>query len=423
MFLFLLPFSWSLDYVIPGKPSNSMMQIRGLSHPNLGFLSSPQNNSNFIEKKSFNVVSSFNGSFFSNISMKLFKDGIMIQQISREILYPTGGNILFDGEWRTHKYLQSGTGSFSIPLSLNSNAEYLVVGGGGGGGFNNEYCGGGGGGGGFVLGSIPLNQGSIQVKVGAGGLGSSSKFSAGGKGGDSSIGSVIAYGGGGGGSGVPYTGKNDVISPTSGASGGGGGSQSLLRTKNGAVGISGQGHSGGNGYGHDSNCIYQGAGGGGGAGSAGNHGTSGKAGAGGAGKEYLGVYYSAGGGGGKRCGSQGAGLGGSGVGGNGGLSSRGGDAYQNSGSGGGGAAGGATTFVGGNGASGIVIIRYTTSLSLSLMASYSNLQAGLYEIVLMAEMIDMSKYSSSLSFRIISNTKASRINFKHSLVYILIFVL
>jgi len=382
--------------------------------PSLGFLSSPENRSYNVDEMNFRVVSIFNGSFFSKISMQLYRNGIMIRRLSQEFQYPTGGEIKIDGEWRTHKFIQVGTSSFNIPISLNSTAEFLVVGGGGGGGFNFWYCGGGGGGGGFILGNLPLNHGIIPVNVGKGGKGSSRKNSAGEKGGNSYLGEVIAYGGGGGGSGMMNVDTNEVVSPTSGASGGGGGAQFKLRTRNGAAGVSGQGHSGGNGYGYDTNCVYQGAGGGGGAGSEGMNAISSKAGNGGEGKEYLGANFSAGGGGGKRCsGGLGPGLGGSRVGGNGGWRNKGGDAVQSSGSGGGGAAGGEDTSVGGNGASGIIIIRYNSTQSFSLIEDYDNLSTGSYTIVLLADMLSMQTYSFSLNFEVVSHTQTSSVSFKN----------
>jgi len=381
--------------------------------PSLGFLKSPQNNSYLVNTWGFRAEGSFNGSFFSKISMVLTKKGEIVQNSIHVFYYPSGGTISFDGEWRIHNFTEICTTSFIVPQNMNSNAEYLVVGGGGGGGFSTEYSAGGGGGGGFLTGSINLDQGSYPVTVGAGGLGSTSKYSAGSKGGDSSLSSIIAYGGGGGGSGVPNVNTGDAISPSSGASGGGGGSQVISRTRSGASGISGQGFPGGNGFGHDTNGNYQGAGGGGGAGSAGGNGNSIKGGDGGAGKEYLGFHYSAGGGGGKRAYSgQGGGIGGSGVGGNGGFASAGSNAIQNSGSGGGGSAGGVAGLNGGNGGSGIVIIRYRFYQTLTISADYSNLSPGSYELQLIADMVDSRRFNTSVQFQIVSSTQKHSFSMK-----------
>ena len=393
--------------------------MEGINQPSLGFLKSPQNNSVLVNTRGFSAESSFNGSFFSKISMILTKNGVIVQSSIQDFYYPSGGEISLDGEWRIHKFNETGTSSFSVPQNMNSNAEYFVVGGGGGGGFSEHYSAGGGGGGGCLIGNLSLNQGSYPVTVGDGGSGSTSKFSAGTKGGDSSLSSFVAYGGGGGGSGVPNIYTGDAISPTSGASGGGGGSQIVSRTRNGALGLSGQGFQGGNGIGHDSNGDYQSAGGGGGAGSPGGHGSTTKGGDGGAGKEYLGLYYCAGGGGGKReLTGQGGGIGGSGVGGNGGFASAGGHAIPNSGSGGGGA-GGLSNAVGGKGGSGIVFIRYRLYQRLTVSANYSNLSPGSYELQLAADMDDSSSFNTLIQFQIVSNTKGHSFSMKHYNVFLL----
>ena len=142
-----------------------------------------------------------------------------------------------DLQYRTHIFTGGGTLSFL----RNTQAEYLVVGGGGGGG---SWYAGGGGGGGLLNATTTFARGDYSVSVGAGGLGRGPQAD-GDNGGNSSLGRLVAIGGGGG-AGWFKAGKG-------GGSGGGG--------TNGTPGLgtAGQGNNGGG----------QGGGGGGGAGGAG----------------------------------------------------------------------------------------------------------------------------------------------------------
>ena len=249
--------------------------------------------------------------------------------------------------------------------------DYLIVGGGGQGGY--RYMGGGGGAGGLVSGSTTLTSyTTYPVIVGAGGdITLSGGFSAvegskGASGGNSSFAGVTAIGGGGGGSWINTSGGD-----AQGLSGGSGGGMSGYNAQVGVAassGTAGQGNAGGSG-------LTYGAGGGGGAGAAGSNGTTTTGGNGGAGVTSSitgsGVIYAGGGGGGSYS-SATASSGGSGGGGNGAPgpnNSTGGvpTAGTNGlGGGGGGANGygttGATT-PGGVGGSGVVIIRYISSIA------------------------------------------------------------
>ena len=380
--------------------------------PSLEFLSSiPKNNSQHHMGVPLEFNGSFYGMYLTSLALILYDSrGEIVNNKTIEYKYPIGGDVELQNGWVTHYFRSVGSHSFVIPSGFSKSAQYLIVGGGGGGGFSDSYCGGGGGGGGFLNGMINLAQSTLSIGVGDGGDGSTKYSSAGGNGGNSYIGNTIGYGGGGGGSGVKPGASSEVTSPTSGGSGGGGGSQILSRTKNGAGGVSNQGHSGGNGLGHDTDSKLQGGGGGGGAGSAGYNGATNKGGDGGSGKSFLGVNYSAGGGGGKRgVGGLGGGLGGSGVGGNGGFMGNGSDALDNSGSGGGGSAWGSTaTLNGGNGGSGIVIIRYDSLESHKISSSYESLEPGSYRLVLKATTKDSSYFQTSTFFSVLLHSHKQR---------------
>jgi hypothetical protein len=305
--------------------------------------------------------------------------------------------------WTAHIFTSSGV---FTNYSLSS-VEVLVVGGGGGGGC---AIGGGGGGGGVVaISSAALTSGTYTVTVGGGGAGGSGVYSSGGDGGNgtnSSAFGAIAAGGGGGGH---FDGSTGTVGKI-GGSGGGAGANSTS---------SGSGASGGTTNGSASSLggyagkIYECAGGSvttprngvtdtaaRGGGGAGTNATSGVAagpgGAGGAGitNAILGAnYYWGGGGGGGAFNSQNGGNGGTGGGGGGasrgstgggygtggltngtgggaGNGAQGGNGGANTGGGGGGGTwlDAGTSFTGGgNGGSGIVIVRYPTSGSSTLL--------------------------------------------------------
>ena len=234
--------------------------------------------------------------------------------------------------------------------------EVLVVAGGGGGGACNVSDGGGsGGGGGGVLfdSSIKVLSGkNYPISVGTGGNRATADSAHGSNGVNSLFDSMIAIGGGGGGS------TRDATSVPSGGSGGGAGSDSSPNT--GGSGTPGQGFAGG-----DNSTGNTGAGGGG----AGAPGTSVSAAAdvphGGAGKTFTisgtSTTYGGGGGGGKYSNGTGnPGTGGAGGGGNGGKGANGsaGTANLGGGGGGGGMISGNSSKEGGDGGEGTVIIAY-----------------------------------------------------------------
>lgn len=267
----------------------------------------------------------------------------------------TGGTITTNSNYTIHTFTSSGT--FKAPSGVN-NVEVLVVAGGGSGGGagGNDGAGGGGGGGLIYNPSYSITpKNSIDVIVGAGGIGVSNA-TLGNNGQNSVFGTLIALGGGGGGSET-----NSSRNGKSGGSGGGAGGYSTSWV--GGTGTSGQGYAGG------ANGNTGMPGGGGGAGEVGTTGST-VAGKGGDGLSYsisgTSTYYAGGGGGsGDARTNTSGGTGGNGGGGNGASAVSGGQAQNgiaNTGGGGGGAAGSnsAGIHISGAGGSGIVIVRYIT---------------------------------------------------------------
>ena len=245
--------------------------------------------------------------------------------------------------------------------------EYLVIAGGGGGGSNtgNYENGGGGGAGGFLTAtgfSFSIGQ-NYTVTVGEGGSAYNS-------GQNSVFATITAFGGGGGGGSSPTTAKN-------GGSGGGGtawGSNGQFgrgtypgSPAGGIYDAPRQGYDGG----VPTISVAQtgGGGGGGGAGGAGVNGNGSDGGSGGAGKASSitgsSVTYAGGGGAG---GGNSAGSGGSGGGGVGNTGGNGGNGQANTGSGGGGVRNG----TGGSGGSGIVILKYPSTRTLTIGSSLTS---------------------------------------------------
>lgn len=279
-----------------------------------------------------------------------------------------GGQVYPFRNYRVHKFTQSG----DFKVDRNVTVDVLVVGGGGAGGDQSGFgtAGGGGGGAGGVVyeENLTFQRGeNVRIVVGKGAP-KPGRNDHGQKGQDSLMGSLRAYGGGGGGT-------RDHV-PTSGGSGGGARREYGWSREGGDAlqNPPGMGNPGGdasrNGGGNS-----QGGGGGGGAGSRGRHtGEDGKnarydGGNGGRGVDFSlefgtdvgdnGWFASGGGGGtGMSNGSLGsASKGGGGIG-----AKRAGDPAQNGmngtgGGGGGGASKGATAGAGGDG---IVLIRYRT---------------------------------------------------------------
>ena len=237
------------------------------------------------------------------------------------------------------------------PVSPAFSVDFLVIAGGGGGGWNN---GGGGGAGGYrSLTSQSLNTGTnYTVTVGGGGSGSNSSGSSNSTSGSNSVFSTTTSNGGG------YGGNDSGGSGASGGSGGGG-------AYNGGAGsgTSGQGNSGGSGSG-------LGGGGGGGAGGSGSGGSGSNGGNGGSGSSSSITGSSvtrAGGGGGGADGSS-AGSGGSGGGGRGGdhaHTNNDAPGTANTGGGGGGGGGAAAPSTGSAGGSGVVIVKYPNTKTVS----------------------------------------------------------
>lgn len=287
-------------------------------------------------------------------------------------LVATGGNSVNDitsggVTYRVHSFTNVGSSSLNITdAGTIGTVQYLVIGGGGGGGGNtHSQNGSGGGGAGGYRCSVPgepsgggasaesplaVTTGNLSVTVGGGGLGQgASGLGRGANGGNSSLGSIVALGGGGG------SGSQEAA--TSGGSGGAGDSYNLNAAGNaariGASGTTGQGFAGGNGN------DNSGGGGGGGAGSSGNAAAGGVGGNGGSGvaSSITGTSVTrAGGGGGGSWNAATPGQGGAGGGGNaGGQSSPPQAGAANTGSGGGASKSG---YNGGTGGSGIVIVRY-----------------------------------------------------------------
>ncbi len=121
-----------------------------------------------------------------------------------------GGDYIEDfsiGEtnYRAHIFSTTGNSTFTV-VKDNLEIDYLIVAGGGGGG--GCFTGAGGGAGGFIESNTVLSKGNVSISVGLGGTGGAGgnhdnymwRSKPGNNGNDSSIGSIIAYGGGGGGS-------------------------------------------------------------------------------------------------------------------------------------------------------------------------------------------------------------------------------
>lgn len=283
------------------------------------------------------------------------------------------------------------TAGQSITLSPGFNYhipfEVLVIGGGGGGGMNG---GGGGGGGGLINTMLPIQQiptGTLNVRIGNGGLGSDNTNSPGQNGYESKFGDLVANGGGGGGS---YS--NSQSASMNGMPGGSGGGASLNFQSNGSMinptggsSTPQQGRPGGNA--DQAVDIYtRNTGGGGGAGGIGTSGASDATKPNGGIGLQLNItgsptYYAGGGGGGSGVSSNqtfttaGPGTGGQGGGGGGGGKPNVTGAPIptlpggiNTGGGGGGS--GEAMGTGGQGGSGVVIIAYPdTYPALTFIAS------------------------------------------------------
>ena len=160
-------------------------------------------------------------------------------------LSASGGTVVeidYEGvSYKLHTFSSGGSDDFVVSgLSDDPNAdiiEYLIVAGGGGGGAgdNETEAGSGGGAGGVLSGTLQATVDSYVVQVGSGGTGNggSGNCAPGNAGGDSSLGVVVADGGGGGGPARATNGRD-------GGSGGGAG----RRASRGGLGVLGQGNNG-----------------------------------------------------------------------------------------------------------------------------------------------------------------------------------
>jgi len=258
--------------------------------------------------------------------------------------------------------------------------DYLVVAGGGGAAATHGGGGGGGGlrstvtatGGGGTLETALNVAGSTNytVTVGAGGTNAATNGS------NSVFSSITSTGGGYGNSG----GVGAV-----GGSGGGGGTSGNLDANAGGAGTANQGRAGGAsfGYGSGDTRVYL-SGGGGGANTAGTTATTGTSGVGGAGVAVSitgsSVTYAGGGGGATGRESGGAnvngGAGGAGGGGAGGTRNVGTAGTVNTGGGGGGGGFLAGSYAGGAGGSGVVILRYPDTQTITIGAGLTGTESA-----------------------------------------------
>jgi|GEM_PF-909640 len=194
-------------------------------------------------------------------SILITKDGIIDKApptVITPIVAATGGTettIVENGTtYKVHTFTSNGT----FNVTTEGTIEYLVVAGGGGGGAG--YQGGGGGAGGFVSGSTSFINGSYDINIGNGGVGSGGSPAT--NGGNSSIGTIITANGGGRGAS-----ENPTAAANPGGSGGGGTHAGGLT---GGSGSTGQGFAGGTG----SSCSPCSGAGGGGAGGPGVNASS-----------------------------------------------------------------------------------------------------------------------------------------------------
>jgi len=286
--------------------------------------------------------------------------------------------------------LPKGTTSERPPSANSVNIDYLVVAGGGGGGTaltaSTIGTGGGGGAGGLRTSYGSTSGGgasaesslsllvatSYTVTIGEGGSGGVSASSVPTNGEDSVFSSITSVGGGAGG---------NYRNPTSSSyyaqiGGSGGGAAYTGGLQPGAAGTTGQGYAGGDDLGNSGSPAY-GHGGGGGAAAVGVNGGGSGSGAGGAGLAVSiagsSVTYGGGGGGGGVS-PYPAGAGGAGGGGAGGLGNGNAGVAGSSNTGGGGGGGGKTSASGtlpgngANGGSGIVILRYASTINLTVVS-------------------------------------------------------
>lgn len=278
---------------------------------------------------------------------------IMAGAAKKKYITATGGTITRDGNYLIHTF--TGSDNFIVSQLASNPADNLlqvnVVAGGGGGGV---YGGGGAGAGGFIQNlSYSLSSGvsTYACVIGSGGNKATSDNGGNTNGNNSSFDSLIAFGGGRGGSLI-----SNAQDGGSGAGAGGAGNA----FPNIGNGTAGQGFNGGTRFGNF-------GGGGGGASSVGANAAASVAGRGGNGllSSITSNYYAGGGGGSCQTGTFGSG--GTGGGGSGELFPLS-PAAQNGSTNTGGGGGGSLIYNasnGGNGGSGIVIVKYYSPLTIA----------------------------------------------------------
>lgn len=321
-------------------------------------------------------------------------DDIMDSADDKVIDYDNGAvGLVYSGSTKGWLVASAANETAEALADTNITVDYLVVGGGGAGG--GSWRGGGGGAGAVRTSYASQGGGAAEadalslslstnytVTVGGGGSGSSEADGA--KGTDSTFATITASGGGGGAGGY-----NTSDAPSYTGNGSGGGGNGYTNTGDSAGSSSGTyGNDGGDGGPDSGQC----GGGGGGAGAAGiNGGSASTAGDGGNGiivnilnstnaaaasvgdVQSTNVYYGGGGGGGSYSNGNNAipGLGGGGDGGYGTTSTNADEpdaGSSNTGGGGGGCAEESSfgTGTGGNGGSGVVVLRYPSSKSITV---------------------------------------------------------
>ena len=333
-------------------------------------------------------------------------DDIQNSADDKTINYDNGAvNLIYTGAtkgWLVKSAANETATALGSPLPSSFSADYLIVAGGGGaGGSLAGYTAGGGGGAGGLRTSY-TNSSSLNghtesslslsistdytITVGNGGAGANSSTAYGTAGSNSVFSDITATGGGGG--------STAKATASPGQDGGSGGGTSAYNNTAGSAVTSPvtQGYAGGTAYGTSSG---DGSGGGGGAAAVGQNGGDTSGGDGGSGLavniisttnattatvgEVSGsnVYFAGGGGGGQwlyNFGGSDVGTGGIGGGGDaGGANQDGYNAASNTGGGaGGGSANNINNVTGGNGGSGVVILRYPSSYSISETTSGGN---------------------------------------------------
>jgi hypothetical protein len=355
---FNTPTGQSLTYSQPSPQSSSgnvgstfPTTTFTVTDPNLGTLSGVASISGL--PTGITATQSYNNTNPTNI-LTITLDGVFPNDSNSSVDLSLSGLTITDPPLYVDYLVVAGGGAGAW---ANSGSTFRAGGGGGAGGyrnsFNNEISGGGGASENAFLAALATNY---IVTVGGGAAAQTSSHvvpTNAWNGSDSVFNSVTSLGGGAGGF---YSGNPGIP----GGSGGGGGGQSEGGAQAGGLGETGQGYNGASMSG-----SYTGpAGGGGGAGEAGNT-DGGGAGGDGATSSITGTaVVRAGGGGG---GTNGGSAGGDGGGGNGGSVGIGLPGTANTGGGGGGGRNSSSSGLqsGGSGGSGIVILRYPNTKTLT----------------------------------------------------------